>query len=258
VRRISVWLAHGKARCARTKLRAALQAARLRGVIDGARLEEEVVDDEAWAHAWKRFYQPFEIVRGLFIVPSWNESFRAPRDAGVLRLDPGMAFGTGQHPSTRLAIELAQRHLQANNTMLDIGCGSGIVGLVAALRGMRVYASDSDSIAVNAARKNFAHNHLRAEEIVKARDVPARFPQAELVIANITARVLERLATQLDAKLKPAGILITSGVVEAGKDRLLQALEDAELEHVASARSAEWLAFAHVKPGRPMRRTRPR
>jgi ribosomal protein L11 methyltransferase len=213
VRRLSVWVPRGKARSARTKRRAALQAARLRGVIDGARLEEEAA---------------------------------------------GMAFGTGQHPSTRLAIELAQRHIQANGTLLDIGCGSGIVGLTAALRGMRVYASDSDGVAVGAACKNFARNHLRAKQIVKARDVPARFPQSKLVIANITARVLERLATQFTAKLKPAGVLVTSGIVEAGKDRLLQAREHAGLKHLESAGCGEWLAFAHVKPGRPMRRRRPR
>lgn len=168
----------------------------------------------------------------------------------MLRLDPGMAFGTGLHPTTKSALALALPRVHRGDAVLDIGCGSGILGLAAALHGARVYASDSDTIAVRVARANFATNVLPVQRIVRARDVPAKVPQAALITANITGRVLARLSTALARKLKPRGWLISSGIVESGKAYVLRSYARAGLRHAETIRDGEWLAFAHQKSRR--------
>jgi ribosomal protein L11 methyltransferase len=245
--KISVWVPRRKADAARKRLRAELGLAQRRGILGDLKLEEERVCDAAWASAWKQFYKPFEIAPSIFVAPSWERAFRAARGAVTLWLDPGMAFGTGQHPSTQLALALMLRFLRRGSTMLDIGCGSGILALAAAVRGASAYASDSDPIAVRMTRANFASNGLRAQAVVRAHDVPATFPPADLIVANITARVLERLGAQLATKLKPRGILITSGIVESGKRRVLRAADRTGLQHIATSADGEWFAFAHQK-----------
>jgi ribosomal protein L11 methyltransferase len=161
-----------------------------------------------------------------------------------------MAFGTGLHPTTRMALRLLLDRVARGDVVLDIGCGSGILGIAAALRGTLVYASDSDEIAVNATRANFAANGLRARRILHASDVPASFPQAHTIVANMTGRVLARLAPSLASKLVLGGSLITSGVVAGGKDELLAALAQAGLKRETVLTQGEWFAFAHRKPQR--------
>ncbi len=245
--RITVWIPHAQANAARARIRARLRAAHKGRFICTTRLDEALVNDETWASSWKKFYKPFAIAPNLFIAPTWERQFRAPRKATVLWLDPGMAFGTGQHPTTRLALALALRRVRPGCVVLDIGCGSGIIAAAAAQRGARVYASDMDSLAVRATRANFAHNKLCAKAIVRSRGVPASFPSADLIVANITARVLARLAPALARKLKRYGVLVTSGVVASGKNLISQAFARAKLECIERQSEAEWFAFVHAK-----------
>jgi ribosomal protein L11 methyltransferase len=238
--------AHDTAR-AKRRLEKMLLTARSTGSLTDALLEEEDVRDEAWASSWKRFYKPFEIVPGLHIAPTWEASFKAPRGSRVLWLDPGMAFGTGQHPSTQLALELLLGRVKKGAIVLDIGCGSGVLALAAAQAGARVHASDVDPIAVRATADNFIANKLRAVAISHSRDVPAQSPSANIITANITARVLGRLAPSLARTLKPGGILITSGVVESGRAQVLEALRRAGLELVREHHNAGWFAHLHAK-----------
>lgn len=245
--RITVWVPRTQANAARARIRAMLRAARKGRFISTTRLGDTLVNDDSWASSWKKFYKPFAIATNLFIAPTWERAFRTPKKATVLWLDPGMAFGTGQHPTTRLALALVLRRVRPGCVVLDVGCGSGIIATAAAQRGARVYASDMDSLAVRATRANFAHNKLCARAIVRSRDVPASFPSADLIVANITARVLARLAPALARKLKRNGVLVTSGVVASGKDLISQAFARAGLECIERQSEAEWFAFVHAK-----------
>ena len=235
---------------ARSRIAALLTGARRGGTLTESKLAESAIRDEAWASSWKRYYKPARVARGLYIAPTWARSFSAPRGSFVLRIDPGMAFGTGQHPSTVLALRLLLRWLRKNGTVLDIGCGSGILALAAAMRGGRVHASDVDPIAVRATLDNFDANGLHARAILQARGVPKSFPRAQLIAANITARVLSALAADLACKLRPGGILVTSGVVASGRAQVLQTMSDSGLRLVEERKLGEWYAHAHRKPAR--------
>ena len=261
--RISVHVPRPDARKAASRLEKMLAVARARRLLPRLTLEKQDVRSETWASGWKKYYKPFQIAPGLYIVPSWERTFKAPLGCKILRLDPGMAFGTGHHASTQLAMRLLLPRVTPGATHLDIGCGSGILALAAAQRGARVYASDVDSIAVHAARDNFAANRLAALKVLRHRGVPASFPRAQLITANITARVLEQLAPALARKLKPGGLLITSGIIKSSSPSVLKALAREKLERVETGRQAHvavrdgkvfvagiWRAYVHRKPAR--------
>ena len=230
------------------------------------RYAELAIDDvhgEAWATSWKKHYAPIHIAPGLFIVPSWDRAFSAPLRSTVVRLDPGMAFGTGQHASTQLALNLMLPYVRRGSVVLDIGCGSGIVALAAAKRGARVFANDADPVAVDAARANFRANRLEPAAIVRAADIPRSFPQAHCVVANITAPILERLAPALARAVLPGGVLVTCGFIDTSARRVRRALEAQGLEHVESAGRSQlafeerraritgrWRGLVHRKPKR--------
>lgn len=245
--RISVHVAKPDVRRAASRLTKMLARARARRLLPRLALYKKDVRAEAWASAWKKYYKPFQITPGLYIVPSWERAFKAPRGSIMLWLDPGMAFGTGQHASTQLALKLLLPRVKRGMIVLDIGCGSGILGLAAAQRGARVYASDVDSIAVHATRDNFAANKLTPAKVFRRRGVPASVPRAQLITANITARVLESLAPALARKLRPGGLLITSGIIKSGASKVLKALARQKLERVETGRRAQ-LAFEDGRP----------
>lgn len=233
--------ARGAAR-ARAHLTTALIRARRRALFERIELSEASIAEDAWGSSWKRFFQPCRVARRLYVLPAWHRDFKAPRGSRQLFIDPGMAFGTGQHATTQLAIRLALEATKAASTVLDIGCGSGIVGIAVALAGAHVYASDVDPIAVEATKKNFDANGLRPHALRRHRGVPRSFPQDDVIIANITARVLAPMARTFAAKLTPRGRLILSGYAERSRRTIEAAMAAAGL-HVREQRSeGEWLA----------------
>jgi len=235
----------GIARALTRAVREASSAALFRDVIVDSPV---VVRDEDWAESWKQFYRPFRIVPGWFIGPSWEKDFVAPGTARTLRLDPGMAFGTGQHPTTRAALQFVLDHVRPRVAMIDTGCGSGILGIAAAMCGAKVHACDIDPIAVNATRANFRANGVKAISVRRSNGPPARFSEAPLVAANITADALVRLAPKLAASLTPRGVLISAGIHRAGRNDVLAAFAAQGLRRIGERRSGEWVAFAHARP----------
>jgi ribosomal protein L11 methyltransferase len=240
-----------------------LVSARRRGLIAQVEVGEADARDEAWASQWKKHYKPFRIADKLYIAPAWNRTFKSPRGSQVVRLDPGQAFGTGRHATTKLALQLLLPRVRRGMVVLDIGCGSGILGIAAAKCGAHVYASDTDPLAIRATRDNFATNDLSAAAIHKGRGVPAPFPRADLIVANITARVLTPLAAALARKLLPGGVLITSGIDKKSGERVLKALARqrlalaqtegrAHLESIGGVATVTgtWRAYAHRKRSR--------
>jgi ribosomal protein L11 methyltransferase len=133
-------------------------------------------------------------------------------------------------------------------TMLDIGCGSGILGIAAAMCGARVFACDIDPIAVAAARANFRANGVRAISVRRCDGPPTTFPKASIVTANITADALVRLAPELAASLTRRGVLVSAGINRAGRAGVLAAFAAQGLRRIRERRSGEWVAFAHARP----------
>ena len=204
-------------------------------------LDTDTVNDDVWLHEWKKYFQPICIGKVL-IVPEWDAA-TYERDI-IFRIDPGSAFGTGQHATTMLCIEVLQRYLCAGSTVLDIGCGSGILSVISLLLGAeQVISCDIDPVAVEVTRKNAALNpvcpaklHVYAGDILVNHELQQKINQNkyDIVIANIAADVIKRLSSQVSCLLKPGGVFIASGIIEERLDDVLSALSANRLHVVES------------------------
>ena len=202
------------------------------------------VDDADWTDAWKQHYVAQRIGRVL-IVPSWATD--EPRIGEVaITLDPGMAFGTGLHPTTRGCLELLQEVSPMPASVLDVGCGSGILGLASLRLGAeRAVGMDTDPLAVEAARTNADRNDLGDRFEVREGTLPEtadeRYP---LVLANLVAAVLVELAARLRSHLAAGGTLLASGIIEPRADEVIGALEAVGLRVRDRRDDADWVSLA--------------
>ena len=184
-----------------------------------ARLTHVVGDD--WRYAFRAYFKPLRVGRRLVIRPSW-EAYEAAPDDVVLTLDPGGAFGTGTHESTRLALTLLEAVPLAETQLLDVGCGSGILAVAALLLGgQRALAIDVDPAAVAATEENAANNALGQRVVAATTPVEDLVEQFPLVLANIEAHVLMPLAAPIAARVAPGGRLILSGILCEQTERVL-------------------------------------
>lgn len=201
------------------------------------------VDDADWTDAWKVHYVAQRIGR-VVIVPSWVDEPLRDGEVAVI-LDPGMAFGTGLHPTTRGCLELLQAVDPMPATVLDVGCGSGILSLAALRLGAaRAVALDTDPLAVAASAENAERNRLA--DRFEARAGTLGPPPAEpypLVLANLVAAVLVDLAPALSAHLAPGGILIASGIIEPRADEVIGALGAAGLRQTGRRDDGDWVSL---------------
>ncbi len=209
-------------------------------------IKTEIIDDQDWATSWKRFFTPVEIVPGLIIKPSWEE-YQAAGNEKIIEMDPGQAFGTGQHESTRMALSLLKTCLsgQPAARVLDVGTGTGILAMAAVLFGSdSVVALDNDPEAVRVAGENVATNGL-AENIsvgiTDLADVPGPF---SLIVANIVHDVLVEMAPQLKALLSPGGRVILAGILSGEQEEnIIQMYAKLGLQLQASEHNGEWAAL---------------
>ena len=199
-----------------------------------------------WENAWKRHFFVRHVGKRLVIVPSWRR-YRPKAGDVVLDLDPGMAFGTGVHPTTRLCLHLLERYLTPDARVLDLGTGSGILAIAAAKLGAaRVTAVDLDATAARVAAENVARNEVEdvvdvAERELGGVDRAARF---ELILANINLRVIRAVLPTLAARLAPTGVAILSGVLQEHEATLAEAVREAGLRRTDRRRERDWLAVA--------------
>lgn len=210
--------------------------------------------DEEWAETWKEFFPVLHLGRRLVIKPSWLEYSPQP-DELIIELDPGMAFGTGLHPSTRMVLELLEETIQPGQEVLDVGTGSGILALAAVKLGARrVLAMDTDPVAVKVAKGNVKNNEAGSIITVQqgsAGTVPEGSgspPAFDLVLSNIVANVIIDLAPDFHKLLRSGGHIIASGIIAHRLDDVLAALRAAGLELATERREDDWVALVAWKP----------
>ena len=226
-----------------------LQAFGLRPI---GELQTRLVDEADWAEAWKQYFPVMRIGRRLVIRPTWRRHRRAPDDV-VLALDPGMAFGTGLHPTTRLclaAIEtLADRGQLDGAHVLDVGCGSGILALAAVRLGATdALGLDTDPIAIEATLANAKRNRLRRRIDAHLGSLPARGGPYDVVLANLIAGVLVPIAPLLHDAVRPGGIIVASGIFIDRERDVRVAFEASGLQLVGRLDEGEWVALEAVRP----------
>lgn len=215
-------------------------------------LTTNIVNEEDWANAWKEYYHVTHIGQRLVIRPSWRE-YTPQGDEVVLELDPGMAFGTGLHPTTRMCLEQVELRTRVGMRAIDVGTGSGILALAAAKLGAQsVYCIDNSSVAVESAATNAEINHLSAciQVVLGTLDeaeAERRAEQYDLVLANIIARVIGSIASQLARVMAPGALLIASGIIEERLHEAKQPLLDAGLHLVEQVMIDDWVTLIMTK-----------
>ena len=226
-----------------------LQAFGLRPI---GQLRTRVVNDADWAESWKEHFPVLPVGRRLVIKPTWRDHRPRP-DEVVIELDPGMAFGTGLHPTTRLCLtaleELADRGGLDGATVLDVGCGSGILAIAAGKLGARrIRGLDTDPIAVEATLANATRNGLDDRLTARVGTLPAGESPVDLVLANLIAGLLIELADRLAAELTPGGTLIASGIIADREDEVRAAFDRAGLPVVNAWSDTGWVALEALRP----------
>jgi ribosomal protein L11 methyltransferase len=206
------------------------------------------VAEEDWANAWKPYFPVLRVGDSTVIVPAWRRYRRRPNDR-VVRLDPGMAFGTGMHPTTRLCLSAVEEVVVSGCRVLDLGTGSGILAIAAARQGAsEVLALDVDPLAVEAARRNVRLNRLGRVVKVSEGTVSMEGKQSgklgefDAIFANITAQILTTLARPLATVLAPRGRLAASGILEDRLDVVEGAFGDAGLRIAERRQEGDWVA----------------
>jgi ribosomal protein L11 methyltransferase len=208
------------------------------------------VRSEDWSTSWKVHFKPLRVGTRLLIVPTWEDAAALPGDL-VLRIDPGMAFGTGGHETTRLCLELLEKIMDAGcraaaPSLLDLGTGSGILAMAASLLGAgRILALDIDPEAVDVARENLALNDLAGK--IECDTVPLESLEEgfDIILANILAEELVRLAPGLAARLNPGGALILSGILAEKEELVRKGFADQPLLYEETNRAGEWVAMLY-------------
>ena len=207
----------------------------------------EDVEDEDWSLSWKQHWQPDPVGNGLLILPAWLEVPVEHADRLVIRMDPGSAFGTGSHPTTRLCLEALETAPPRGGLVADLGCGSGVLGLAALGLGARsVVAADTDSLAVRATTDNRSLNRHDAAELEVAQGSVETLQRllagrrADLLLCNILAPVIEALAPSFESLLAKEGRALLSGLLVDQAPRLIQVLGDLGWMVTASAEQGRW------------------
>ncbi len=207
------------------------------------------VDDEDWATAWKKYYKPFSISENMVIKPSWEEY--SPR-AGetVIELDPGMAFGTGTHETTKLCAQMLEKYIRSGDRVIDLGCGSGILSIISAKLGAaNVLAADIDETAVKVTRENCVINGVE-DKVTAVRAIldDLERQEADVMVANIIADVIVGISPQVSGYIKKEGYMITSGIIKERKDEVINAYTSLGFTLLEAVELGEWVAIAFKSP----------
>ena len=217
-------------------LEANLEELKKNGVQFGEILKGEI-DASDYENEWKKYYNPIK-TKNITIVPTWIE-YNPGKDEKIMRLDPGMAFGTGSHATTRMCLELMDVE---GKDVIDVGCGSGILGIAAKICGAKsVYMCDIDAQAVEFATKNAELNNVVAT--IEKADLLEGEQQADFIFANITADILMRFSKSIGKHLRENGTIVLSGIIDTRLDEVIQCYESAGYQIVERMEIDDWRAL---------------
>lgn len=233
-------------------------------------IAESETEDKDWINNWKKYFSQF-YVDDILIIPSWENVKVEDQEKMILHIDPGTAFGTGKHETTQLCIRQLKKYVTEDTQLLDVGTGSGILGIVAAKLGAKhVVGTDLDPCAVPAVAENLENNGLgtgqnteitQAEQlknsgfeliignIIDSKEVQEQvgYEKYDIVVANILAEVLVPLTPVIVGHLKPGGIYITSGIIDMKKELIVETVQKAGLELVEVTQQGEWVSVTARK-----------
>lgn len=218
--------------------------------VDKYAVESIIIADSDWNEKWKEFYHSVQVTRYLTIVPEWENYEKINKDEKLIIMDPGLAFGTGTHPTTQLCIQALEIEMRGNEVVLDVGTGSGVLTIAAALLGAKtVHAYDLDEMAVVSAKMNIALNNLtsdiRITENNLLKDVTI---EADIIVANILAGIVIELIPDAMRALKPGGVFVTSGIITTQKEEVIQPLIEAGFKIKQINQIKDWISITAEKP----------
>ena len=204
------------------------------------KVESEVKYEKDWADTWKQYYKPVLVGERIVVKPIWEE-YEPKGNELVVELDPGMAFGTGTHETTRMCIQELERYVNEDATVFDVGCGSGILTIAAAKLGAKLSVGvDLDPVAVESSKENVTYNKLNNIEILEGNLVEVIDGKADVVVANILAEIICILTDDVKRVLKDNGIFITSGIIHDRVEMVCEKLEATGFEVIEKNRDGEW------------------
>lgn len=209
-------------------------------------IQSEGVKDENWSENWKKYYKPFKPGKKIVIKPSWEEYQKNEGDV-VLEIDPGAAFGTGSHETTKMCICMLEDYVTSGTSVMDVGCGTGILAMCAYLLGAKsVFAVDIDQGAVDVAKKNVALSGFNIT-VEQGNLLENRYETVDLIVANIIADAVMLLAAKAREHLKEGGIYITSGIINERADEVEAHISALGFKKIEKRVDGEWSAFAWRK-----------
>lgn len=220
-------------------------------------LEESETEDKDWINNWKQYFKPFT-VDDILIKPTWEEIPKEHQDKLLIQIDPGTAFGTGMHETTQLCIRQLKKYVNSGSTVLDVGTGSGILGITALKLGAKeVFGTDLDDNAINAVGENLAANAISADQftvlqgnIIDDKQVQdtVGYEVYDLAVANILADVIILLQKEISVHLKPGGIFITSGIIDMKEEAVREAFAaNQAFEVLEVTHQGEWVSVTARK-----------
>ena len=219
-------------------------------------IEESQTEDVDWVNNWKQYFHQF-YVDDVLIIPSWEEVKPEDEDKMIIHIDPGTAFGTGMHETTQLCIRQIRKFVTEDTTILDVGCGSGILGMLALKFGAKYsVGTDLDPCAIDATYENMEVNGITRDQyevmignIIDDKEIQDKvgYEKYDIVVANILADVLVPLTPVILHQLKPGGIYITSGIIDDKEETVVNCVKAAGLEVLEVTYQGEWVSVTARK-----------